>query len=308
MGRRKASRKRGKDGPNWLKRWWQDGDPQQRKVVALWLGKFLIVIGIIAVAGVGLKYLEGYVKDVNRQRQVQLSVELAHTPAWAGPELIEQVCLSTGVKSDDFLLNDDLVKQWAAHLSDNPWVKEIHHIQKRYDGRIVIDCELRRPIAMVRQHNRNVFVDSQGMVLPEMEVYGHLVQLQGELSRLPEPGHIVSSKSVKAGLDVLNLIRQVDEQLPGKERLWSQLFVMDVSNYEGRVDKSRPHLRLYTKNQTEIRWGAALGRERPYYEAPPKSKLASLYRAFKQTGSLDHYQYVELRDLRKERSDPLRRG
>ena len=111
-----------------------------------------------------------------------------------------------------------------------------------------------------------------------------------------------------AGLQVLNEIRRVDQALPPQQRLWAELAVLDVSNHEGRRDPSRPHLSLYTHNGIELRWGAAVGRSRPYHEAPWKEKIENLYRAHRQTGTLTCYQYVELRDAAKRLADPVRQG
>jgi hypothetical protein len=84
------------------------------------------------------------------------------------------------------------------------------------------------------------------------------------------------------------------------------LATVDVGNFEGRQSPYQPHLRLFTRNDTEIRWGTALGRERPYLEAPPRDKLERLFTQYAKYGSLDVYQYVDIRPIRKDRCDPLK--
>jgi len=276
-----------------------------RRVVYLCL---LAAATVAAVIGFGR--MEDYVQKITLARQVQLKVVMKSQPTWAGDELIEQVCLSSGIRSDDFILQKDLTGQWMHNLGKNAWVKHVRGVRKYYDGTVEIDCELREPIALLKQGDDICYVDTEGVILPVMPVARHLVQLRDKNSftSLGQSGEPVNSQSLLAGLAVLTLIREMDEQLPRGDRLWHELALLDVSNYEGHVDSAKPHLTLFTKNQTEIRWGAAVERELPYNEAPWKYKLASLYRAYKQEGTLDAYSYVDLREWRKEKSDPLRQS
>jgi len=304
----KNSRKR--TSPGLLKRWFAESGSQWSKAIGRWLGCLVILIAVISGMVVGLRYLDRYVKEeVASRREIQWEVMLADPqPQWASDELKDAICLSSGLSSDDFLLDEGLVGKWAGNLALNPWVKHLNQVRKRYDGLVVIDCQLREPIGLVEQAGRVYYIDDDGVILPEMPIYGHLVRLEGFSEELPEPGQYIKSKSLVAGLQVLAMIREVDANLLSRERLWGELAVLDVGNHEGRVSREDSHLTLYTKNNTPIRWGAAVGRERPFYEAPANFKLASLYRVFKKYYSLDRYSYVDLRNLRKERSDPVRRS
>lgn len=269
-------------------------------------GLFLILL----VAGSGVVFLfsrmEGYVQNVTEKREVALAVKLNNPPKWLSEQLISEICLSSGINRNDFLLDENLTHQWAENLSQNPWVKAVRRIHKQYDGLVVLDCEIRRPLAKIVRQGKTCYVDFEGVVLPYSPTYGHLVTLHGSNARLPQPGQSITMAPLIAGLEVLQLILQIDEQLPAQDRLWQELAYIDVSNFEGRRDSARPHLALYTRGNTEIRWGAPVGNYLPYYEAPDKLKLTTLYREFKQTGSLDQYQYVELRNHRKEKADPLK--
>lgn len=266
-----------------------------------------------AVVIAGFVLLERYVGAINHKRQISWSVQMLNPPRWVSKELRDHVCLkSSGIRVDDFLLDDNLTQKWAANLADNPWVKQVRMVRKRYDGLVEIDCELRRPIGSITQAGRQYYVDSEAVVIPALPLRGaegHVVELEGVDLGAIRPGDSVGGESLQAGLAVLAMIREVDDQLPQAERLWGELAALDVSNYEGRLNPSEAHLKLYTtNNRTEVRWGAALGRARCFHEASDKSKLRQLYRKRRLYGTLERYRYVELRDVRLERTDPLRQG
>ena len=274
------------------------------------LGILILLVLLAVLVGFGFSFLERYVQQVNRSRQVKLKVELEDPPRWASRELIENVCLSTGIRQDDDFSDPELVKSWNANLAQNPWVKKINSLRKRYDGLLKIDCELRQPIASIQAGAKLCYVDVEGVLLPVVPLEGsegHLVRLQGCNLKSISTGDYIKSESLLAGIEVLTEIRNTDNQLPREDQLWEELAVMDVSNFEGRIAKGESHLVIYTADNTEIRWGAAKNRERPFYEAPLVTKLIHLYRSHKRYNSLSRYEFVDLRYQRKEKADPLRR-
>ncbi|MBN2132612.1 MAG: hypothetical protein JW741_24135, partial [Sedimentisphaerales bacterium] len=267
-------------------------------------------LGVLVLIGLGI--LEQYVQEVNQARQVKLQVELKDPPTWASKSLISQVCLSTGIQGDDDFLEKGIVQEWAGNLRSNPWVKQVRQMRRRYDGRLEIDCALRRPVASVAavlEGEIVYYVDAEGVLLPAAPLdprVGHLVRLRGERVRRLEPGGTIESPAMLAGLAVLAEIRAVDERLPADEQLWQEIAVMDVSNFQGRIDDAQSHLVMYTASNTEIRWGAALGESEAYLEAPETAKLRRLYRNHAKYKTLEVYEYVDLRNRRQDLADPLR--
>ena len=163
-------------------------------------------------------------------------------------------------------------------------------------------------IAAIQRNEKTFLIDPEGVVLPYADIHCHLVRIEGAGNYLPDPGQAVQAKDLIAAVDVLTKIIQMDEQLPVEDQLWSELAVLNVANFEGRINQRDPHITLYTQRFTEIRWGAAVGRSVPYHEAGFKYKLSTLYRTYKKFGSLDSLLYVDLRDWRKEKADPLRKS
>lgn len=266
--------------------------------------KLLAVAAVMALVAGVMWRLERYVEHAARTRDVQLTASMQNPPRWASDELVREILLSSGIHHDDFLLDKELTMRWAQNLSRNPWVKKVNRVRKLYSGEVRFDCELRRPVAMLRQGFSVRYVDAEGVVLPEATLvvpYGHVIKLRGSVAALPQPGESIRDDALIAGIQVLAWIRGADEQLKPEERLWSELAVLDVSNYNGRVDLSVSHLTLYTNNSTEVRWGAAVGRSVPYGEASAKCKINTLYRKHRLAGSLELFPYVELRDPPKDR-------
>jgi len=268
------------------------------------MGTLLAWVAFAAVVVVGMWCLERYVVQAAREREVELTASMTNPPRWASDELVREILLSSAIRHDDFLLDERLTTRWAKNLSRNPWVKKINCVRKHYSGEVTFDCELRRPIAMVRQGLLTRYIDAEGVVLPDatlVQPYGHVIELHGAVAAMPEPGESLRDAALIAGIQVLAWIRGVDEQLDVKDRLWSELAVLDVANHNGRVDQAKSHLTFYTKNNTEVRWGAAIGRSVPYGEASAKCKISTLYRKHELAGSLELFPYVELRDPPKDR-------
>ena len=269
------------------------------------LRKFVIVIVplfiMLAAVAAGLGYLEGYVKNVAAGRKINVELEYIGTmPQWASTDLISEINMSSGVNSDDFILDDDLVKNAYNSISKNPWVESIKSIRKCYSGNIQLDYSIREPIARIIRSNSIYFIDSKGVVLPDASINKHLVLIEGNHQAIPKPGMQIKHPDIMAALDILNKIRFVDENLSNNsDIIWTEIAMIDVTNFEGRSNSSESHINLYTHQDTEIRWGAAVGREKAYWEADFTTKLTRLYRDYRDYGTLDiNTTGIELRNHR----------
>ena len=74
---------------------------------------------------------------------------------------------------------------------------------------------------------------------------------------------------------------------------------IDVANFDGRKNKREPHIVLYTKDNTQIIWGAEIGDWQRHLESPDDDKLAKLYTYYQQYGTLSGVKYINLRDPRQ---------
>ena len=95
---------------------------------------------------------------------------------------------------------------------------------------------------------------------------------------------------------VLNRLSRMDIAVSPDKPLLRHIERIDVANFEGRKNKREPHISLYTKDGTQIIWGAELGTWQRHLESPDDDKLAKLYTYYQQYGTLSGVKYINLRD------------
>jgi hypothetical protein len=89
----------------------------------------------------------------------------------------------------------------------------------------------------------------------------------------------------------------MDKSVTPNKPLLYDIDRIDVSNFTGRKNSRLPHIVLYTRDDTEVIWGAEFGRWQRYLEATDEEKLAKLYAYYKEYGSLSGgVKYINLRD------------
>jgi len=72
---------------------------------------------------------------------------------------------------------------------------------------------------------------------------------------------------------------------------------IDVGNFNGRENTQHPHIVMYAKDNTQIIWGAEVGKWQRYLESTDEQKLAKLYGYYKEYGTLSGgAKYINLRD------------
>jgi hypothetical protein len=100
-----------------------------------------------------------------------------------------------------------------------------------------------------------------------------------------------------AAVTILGKLEQMDATVAPEKPLLYEIDSIDVSNFEGRKNRREPHIVLYTKDSTEIIWGAEFGTWQRYLEAPDDEKLAKLYSYYEEFGTLlGGAKYINLRD------------
>jgi hypothetical protein len=140
------------------------------------------------------------------------------------------------------------------------------------DGTIGIHCDCRRPIAMLLTQQGYIPIDQEGVRMPE--VYASVgassgwLRIVGVESPLPQVNEPFRGEDVQAAVRLANLLfEQGDFFTIG-------ISAIDVINFRGRKDKRACHVKLWTPDGTEIKWGSAIGEE--VEENTPIEKLAQI--------------------------------
>jgi len=98
----------------------------------------------------------------------------------------------------------------------------------------------------------------------------------------------------------------MDRALVPDKPLLYEIDRINVSNFNGRQNKHRPHIVLYSRDNTEIMWGAEVGQWQRHLESTDEQKLAKLYSYYKEFGTLSGgVKYINLRDPRDKIPLPI---
>ena len=257
---------------------------RQKKRMQLSLG---LVAGALAVLGliVGLAFLRN--RALRQSVPAITDVILANQPDWMEDTTADEICqvvLELAAQDPSDL---NLPAKAAVRLVQNPWVKRVLPVGVVNDrhGALVIRCEFRKPFAAVNSGGFFVRVDDEAIVLPDRLLLSRVKTIIGVRSEAPEAGQLWDSPELLAAVQLLRLI---DGRPFSRE-----IAVVDVSNYDGRRKRSKPHIVLLTDERSELRWGRAIGAE-GRIEVNSMQKLQHLEALFTEYGSLNKILYVRL--------------
>jgi len=218
------------------------------------------------------------------------------------PQAIIDSARPVGVHS---VFDQQLLKQTAADLARNPWIKQVRQVRRAYvhwpGDTLEVDCLYRVPAALVQWQGFYWLVDSDGTVLPEQytrpELKSAMLDSGGKLTLRVIQGvthaPVLSGKlwpgdDLAAGLELVKLLagRSFADQLP----------VIDVSNFNGRRDSQAAQIVLITRYGTTIRWGRPPSAKDYFVEIPASQKLADLTEVDQQMHRVDGGQpWIDIR-------------
>ncbi len=272
--RKRKSRKPGQ--PSFIRRWW-DGVSLERKVgMAQVTLRMVLLSGIVIAAGLTMKWLESHVRaSVSTTRNKPVRLQVGTRPAWMPAELSFRIAGSFAVKASASYDDANLTAAIAAQAEGNPWVRKVRSVQKSRDaeGRpyVKVDCEFRRPAAMVKWGKQYYFVDEYDVRLRDKDVprwtavipgrngrkarqesfieYADapggakpieyiIIDLHSRMDPAPlAPGKVWETEALAHGLRLAVLLKTLDirKNIP-------QRFRIDTRNYAGRLSTAAPHL------------------------------------------------------------------
>jgi len=273
------------------------------------LKTFLFVCALGAVLA-GFAFLDRYVKTQNTTPKQGRTIELVgEIPAWVSEEIKNRILAAAtapqsspqaaDAKAEGFNENTaELIQQNIERLV--PWLADVR-VQTTHNS-IYIAGRWRKPIAMVTAGKEKFFIDTDLVVLDYIPL-GELpiVTVSGlEFDkRPPKAGESWRGDDLAAALAVLSRLERMDSAVCPNKPLLREIDRIDVSNFDGRKNKREPHIVLYSKDNTQIIWGAEIGAWQRHLESPDYDKLAKLYTYYQQYGTLSGVKYINLRDPRQ---------
>ena len=190
-----------------------------------------------------------------------------------------------GVK---FILSETTARQVGENLQTLAWLYNTQVTVGR--EAIVVKADYRKPIALINAEDSQFYIDSQSVVLDFVPVNKlAIVEITGVST------HLLTSRSVgtkwqsddaTAAVEIIELLDKMDKQVEPNKPLLAEIKSVDVSNFNGRRSTAQPHIVLYAKDGTEIRWGAQKGQWHKNLEARDEEKLAILYNTYKEFGTI----------------------
>jgi hypothetical protein len=245
-------------------------------------------IGFVFVLWKGFISLDNYVKNNIPISEKTSPPKLIDVPPWVN-ETLQTKILAAATPRGDLIPNEEAARLVQKNLAQKvPWLDKVT-VQATHDS-IQITGRWRRPLALVKSSLNKFYVDSDLVVLDFVPIPNlPIVRVEGLplIIKTPPPGTVWQHDDLAAAVAVLERLDQRDKDIKAPQKpLLREIDSIDVSNFEGRENARFPHIVLYAKDNTEIIWGAEIGKWQRHLESTDEQKLAKLYSYYKKHGTL----------------------
>ncbi len=237
-------------------------------------------------------------------------LELTDVPAWVNDQLKKEILAAARSASENLKVDENAAFKVQRNIEKEVvWLDEVK-VQTTHEG-LRIEGRWRRPVAVIKSGVRRFYVDAEQVVLDFVEMPNlPIVQITGLslITKTPPPGEVWGGEDVAAAIEILDRLEQMDELVTPDKPLLDEIDRIDVSNFSGRLSDRLPHIIMYTKDSTQIIWGAEVGKWQRYLESTDEQKLAKLYGYYTEYGTLSGgAQYINLRDPQNDIPLPVDR-
>ncbi|HLL90720.1 MAG TPA: hypothetical protein VK324_15570 [Tepidisphaeraceae bacterium] len=265
----------------------------------------LAVVCVATGGAVGAHLLRRHVETKLAYPSTPPKVVLKDRPAWMSDVLVDSITKSIGPVGMHSALDKQLLVDTAEQLRRNPWVKQVNEVRRAYGNApgdtLVVDCDWRAPIALVKAGTSFWLVDGDGVKLPERfepQQVPKVVMTPNKrpLIRIVEGVHVPPpgdgeawvGADLAAGLEMIKLLFN--------QPYADDVVKVNVANYAGRVDPKEAQVVLVTKYDTEVRWGRPVTASDFFIEVPTSRKLEYLKGVYAEFGRLDARQrWIDIR-------------
>ena len=209
-------------------------------------------------------------------------------PSWGGDELKQKIILTAGKSPDAFRPTETAAIQTGENLQALAWLYDVK-VQVSNEA-IIVNAKYRKPVGLIKTPEGQYFIASDLVILDYIAISKlPIVEITGVPSHLltwRSVGTKWQSDDVIAAVELLALLERMDSEVVPDKPLLAEIKSIDMSNFNGRRSPSQPHIVLYAKDGTEIRWGAQKGAWQRYLEAKDEEKLTLLYNTYKELGTV----------------------
>jgi hypothetical protein len=247
-----------------------------------------VFIAVFVAAGVGFIFLDKYVKSNLNLNEKKIPMQLVDFPPWGSDELKRKIESMASKSPDAFKPTETAAIQTGENLQTLAW---LYDVKVRVNNEaVIVSAKYRKPVGLIKASEGQYFIASDLVILDYIPVNKlPIVEITGVPSHLltwRAVGTKWQSDDVVAAVELLALLERMDREVVPDKPLLAEIKSIDMSNFNGRRSSSQPHIVLYAKDSTEIRWGAQKGAWQRYLEAKDEEKLTLLYNTYEELGTV----------------------
>ena len=219
-------------------------------------------------------------------------------PAWVNAPLKTKI-YAAAAPSGNLIPSEEAARLVQKNLAQGTaWLDDIR-VQTTHDS-IQITGRWRKPLVLIKMGLGTWYVDSEMVVLDYVSLPNlPIVHVEGlaRMTSVPPPGSVWQRDDLAAAIAILARLERMDNIVTPNKPLLYEIATIDVSNFKGLSNRQFPHIVMYSKDNTEIIWGAEVGTWQQYLESTDEQKLAKLYEYYRKHGSLSGpVKYINLKD------------
>lgn len=310
-----AFRRKRKDNKSWRARFKSIIPQKNKRPQPSWVGpsliRTMIILLIVCVLGgivTGLFFLDKYVQTTASAERKKISLEILNVPGWVPDKVKDDILTIAEGSGERIELDENTALTTQQKIEENvAWITDVK-VRTMHNG-LRIEGKWRRPIAQLKWGMHKYYVDIDKVVLDYVPM-PHLwvVEVKGLtlLMNAPPKGEVLQLDDLEAAITILDRLERMDKKFTPDNPLLYEIASIDVSNFGGRENNRNPHIVLYTKDGTEIIWGAEFGTWQQHLESSDEQKLAKLYGYYKGSGTLlGGAKYINLRDPKYKVPQPI---
>ncbi len=287
----KKKKKKSKSKFNW-KRFFglekKKGGKKKRHHTLKGIFKVLVVFIILAGLAFGFITIQRYVKKRSAVNKKTALLKLKDFPIWVNETLKQRVMQAAFKNGENLVIDEGLAESVYKNItSEIAWVKNVQ-CQTTNDY-LVITADWIKPVAIIHHGMKKYYVSKDLIILDYLPLKGFpIVEVKGiyNVTKSPKPGKVWRKDDLKAAIEILVKLNQMDKALYPNDPLLYEIDNIDVTNFDGRKNAGSPHIIMYAKDSTKIIWGAEYGTWQRHMEVPDEEKLTKLYGFYEEFGTL----------------------